>query len=56
MQGTDMLFEISVFNVLNVDFGFTSALLYFNSYFVERRVSCVFFHTFKRRLFYLLRR
>lgn len=49
VQRADMLCEISVFIVLNVDFGFTSALRYFNSYLVERRVNCVSFHTFKRR-------
>lgn len=56
VQGADTLFEISVFNLLNVDFDFANVLACFNNYFVERSVKCVSFHTFKSRLYYLLRR
>lgn len=56
VQGGDAIFEISVFNLLNVDFEFANALPCFNSYFLQRSVTCVYFHTYKSRLYYLLRR
>lgn len=56
VQGADALSEFSVFNVLNVDFEFANALPCFKRYFLQRSVSCVYFHTSESRLYYLLRR
>lgn len=47
VQGPDMLFEISVVNLLSVHFA--SALPCFNNYFLEGSVNCVYFHVFKSR-------
>lgn len=56
VQGADTQFEISVFNLLNVDFDFAKTVLCFNSYFVRGNVNRVHFHTLRSRLYYLLRR
>lgn len=55
VQGPDMLFEISVVNLLSIDFDFANTLPCLNSYFSEGTVNCVYFYVFKSRLYYLLR-
>lgn len=55
MQGPDMLFEISVVNLLSVDFDFANALPCCSSYFSEGSVNCVYFYTSKSGRYYFLR-
>lgn len=55
VKGVGMIFEISVFDLLNVDFDFGNALLCSNCYLAEGSINCIYFCTLQSRLHSLLR-